>query len=164
MRALLAVVTLLTANAFISAQAQLLENSANDAVRVTIAQNQDGSRTTYQYDNANHKAVATTKNEDGKLVSKIRYNLDELGRFAAGEVYDGEGKLRFKTLYKYDSNARLAEETQLTTEGKVRSKIVYSYNEAGKQTGYVVYDGAGNQLGHITAPGTSTVPANPKGK
>src|SRR5881394_2204463 len=86
--------------AFISARAQLSENNS-DTVRVTVAQNQDNSRTTYQYDYANHKATATTKSEDGKLLSKISYKLDELNRFSAGTVYDAKGQLRFKTLYKY---------------------------------------------------------------
>lgn len=164
MRPLLRTIVLLCATTiFSSAHAQLADDHSNDTVRVTVAQNQDGSRTTYQYDNPNHKAVAITKGEDGKLLSKILYNLDELGRFAAGEVYDGKGQLRFKTQYKYDANGRLAQETQFNTDGKVRSKIVYSYNETGQQSGYTVYDADGNQIGHNNSPGAAaSIPTNPK--
>jgi hypothetical protein len=162
-RALISGFIFLAAHALVfSTRAQLAEENPVDTIRVTVAQNQDGSRTTYQYDTPNHKAVATTKSDDGKLLSKILYTLDELGRFATGEVYDGKGQLRFKTIYKYDALGRLAQETQLTTEGKVRSKLVYSYNEVGKQTGYTAYDAAGNQIGHTNAPGGNPVP--PKAK
>ena len=60
-----------------AARAQLAEDT--DTVRVTVAQNQDNSRTTYQYDYANHKATAITKSEDGKLLSKISGNKREPG-------------------------------------------------------------------------------------
>src|SRR4051812_10761598 len=92
-------------------RAQLQDKGADDSVRVTVAQNQDGTRTSYQYDNANHKAVATTTGSDGKTLSKINYDLDENGRFKAGEVFDAKGQLRFKTQYKYDANGRLEQET-----------------------------------------------------
>ncbi len=156
------IVALCAAAVFSTSRAQLANDNTNDTIRVTVAQNQDGSRTTYQYDNSNHKAVATTKGEDGKLMSKILYDLDEMGRFAAGEIYDGKGQLRFKTQYKYDAAGRLGQEMQFTTEGKVRSKIVYSYNETGKQSGYTVYDADGNQIGHHSAPGAPAIPAKQK--
>jgi hypothetical protein len=160
---LLTIVVLCAAAGFSTSRAQLANDNTNDTIRVTVAQNQDGSRTTYQYDNSNHKAVATTKGEDGKLLSKILYNLDDMGRFAAGEIYDGKGQLRFTTQYKYDANGRLGQETQFNVDGKVRSKIVYSYNEAGKQNGYTVYDADGNQIGHNSAPGAAvSIPAKPK--
>ncbi|MDQ6911823.1 MAG: hypothetical protein M3128_02995 [Verrucomicrobiota bacterium] len=164
MRLLLPRIVALCAAAVVSTtRAQLATDNTNDTVRVTVAQNQDGSRTTYQYDNPNHKAVATTKSEDGKLMSKILYNLDDMGRFAAGEIYDGKGQLRFKTQYKYDANGRLGQETQFNTDGKVRSNIVYSYNEAGKQSGYTVFDADGNQTGHNSAPGAAALlPPKPK--
>lgn len=162
-RLLLTIVSFCAAAIFSIAHAQLANDNTNDTVRVTVAQNQDGSRTTYQYDNPNHKAVAITKSEDGKLLSKILYNLDEMGRFAAGDVYDGKGQLRFKTQYKYDNAGRLGQETQFNTDGKVRSKIVYSYNEAGKQSGYTVFDADGNQIGHNSAAGAAAaIPAKPK--
>ena len=53
------------------------------AVRVSVLLNPDGSRTVYEADNANHKSVATTTGQDGKVREKIRYDLDESGRFAA---------------------------------------------------------------------------------
>ena len=162
-RLLLTIVLFSAAPIFPTTRAQLAIDN-NDTVRVTVAQNQDGSRTTYQYDNPNRKAVATTKSEDGKLLSKILYSLDEQGRFASGDVYDGKGQLRFKTQYKYDDAGRLAQETQFNIDGKVRSKIVYSYNEVGKQSGYTVFDADGNQIGHNSAPGAAAaaVPAKPK--
>ncbi|MGZ5023179.1 MAG: hypothetical protein ACXWAX_11390 [Chthoniobacterales bacterium] len=159
MRALIVAAIFIAAS--LSARAQLAQDNT-DTVRVTVAQNQDNSRTTYQYDYANHKATALTKSEDGKLLSKILYKLDEMNRFAAADVYDGKGQLRFKTLYKYNAKAQLAEETQLNIDGKVRSRIVYSYNEAGKQTGYEAYDGAGNLLGHTTSPNDSLLPVKPR--
>ncbi|MCA1660158.1 MAG: hypothetical protein LC642_06445 [Verrucomicrobiaceae bacterium] len=137
-----------------SSHAQLQDRSAEAPVRVTVAQNQDGSRTSYAYDQPNRKAVASTMAEDGKLLSKIHYDLDEQGRFKAGEVYDGKGELRFKTEYKYDPKGRLESETQLTRDGSVRHKLVYSYNDMGKQTGYAVYDASGKLLGrsNVTSP------------
>lgn len=133
-------------------RAQLQEKTADDSVRVTVAQNQDGSRTTYEYDNPNHKAVATTTGANGKTLSKIRYDLDENGRFKAGEVYDGKGQLRFKTEYKYDALARLESETQLSKDGAVEHKLVYSYSDAGKQVGFKVYDASGKLLGQNGRP------------
>ena len=56
-----------------------------DAVRVTISLNADGSRTTYQFDDANHKAIATTTNREGKSLGKTHYTLDDSGRFATGD-------------------------------------------------------------------------------
>jgi YD repeat-containing protein len=87
-----------------------------------------------------------------------------MNRFAAGDVYDGKGQLRFKSLYKYNASGQISEETQLNTDGKTRSRIVYSYNQAGKQTGYEFYDGAGNLLGRTSSPGGSTIPTNPKSR
>ena len=142
-----------------AASGQLQDRASDDSVRVTVAQNQDGSRTSYQYDNANRKAVATTVAADGKVVSKIRYDLDEKGRFKAGEIYDGKEKLRFRTEYKYDPRGRLESETQLAPDGNVRHKLVYSYNDMGKQTGYTVYDGNGKLLGRSTGSSPGTTPA-----
>src|SRR3979409_297033 len=112
MRALIQIVIALCAAAFFCrSTAQLLDQGADSSIRVTVAQNQDGSRTTYRYDNENHKALATTRSRDGKVLSTIRYEIDELGRFSAGQVFDGKNQLQFKTLYKYDANGRLAQET-----------------------------------------------------
>jgi YD repeat-containing protein len=141
-------------------RAQLQEKENGDAIRVTVSKNQDGSSTTYEFDNANRKAIATTKSAAGKAVSKIRYDLDDAGRFAAGEVFGPDGKLRFKTQYKYDGSGHLTQETQLSKEDAVQNKIVYSYDSAGKQTGYAVYDGAGRMLGQTTPVASKT--AQPK--
>lgn len=111
-------------------------------VRVTVSMNADGSRTTYEWDSANHKATATTT-DGSKVREKIRYVLDENGRFVTGEVLGPNDKLRFITRYKYDANGRVAEESQLAPDGTLQHRIVHSYNAAGKETGYLVYDANG---------------------
>jgi hypothetical protein len=63
--------------------------------------NADGTRTTYEFDSPQHRAIATTTGKDGKTVGKIRYTLDEAGRFMSGEVYGADDQLSFKALYKY---------------------------------------------------------------
>jgi hypothetical protein len=65
---------------------QSTEQTQSDAVRVTVSMHPDGSRTVYKFDNAQHKAVATTTDQDGKLRETIRYELDEAGRFSSGEI------------------------------------------------------------------------------
>jgi YD repeat-containing protein len=130
-----------------TAFAQLQTGGSIEPVRVTVSMNQDGSRTAYEFDQASRKAVATTNDANGKLVTRIRYELDDAGRFAKGQVFGADEKLRFKTLYKYDGSGRLEEETQLTPADSVKVKLVYSYGADGKQTGYSVYDGAGKLLG-----------------
>ena len=55
--------------------------SGSDAVRVRVSMHPDGSRTVWNYDNAQHKAVATTTDQDGKVRETIRYDLDPAGRF-----------------------------------------------------------------------------------
>lgn len=141
------------------AAAQALEPST-DAIRVTVSMNADGSRTSYSWDTANHKATATTT-DGGKLREKIEYQLDDLGRFATGQVFGPKNAYRFSTRYKYDAAGRLAEEAHLNKEGAVQNRIVYAYNDAGKQTGYSVYDGAGKLLGQTTA---GPAPGSPAGK
>ncbi len=115
-------------------------------VRVTVNVNADGSRTTYEWDTANHKATATTM-DGSKVREKIRYVLDDNGRFVTGEVFGPNDKLRFITRYKYDANGRVSEESQLTADGVLQHRIVHSYDAAGKETGYAVYDAKG-QLEH----------------
>lgn len=119
------------------------EEIRSDAVRVTVSMHPDGSRTVYKFDNAQHKAVATTTDPDGKLRETIHYELDEAGRFSSGEISGPDGRLRFKSRYKYDDAGRLLEETQSTEGGTLLHRIVYSYDASGKQTGYSVFDGSG---------------------
>ena len=123
------------------------EQTGNDAVRVTVSMHPDGSRTVYKFDNAQHKAVATTTDPDGKLRETIRYELDEAGRFSSGEISGPDGRLRFKSRYKYDDAGRLLEETQSAQDGTLLHKIVYSYDASGKQTGYSVFDASGKLVG-----------------
>jgi YD repeat-containing protein len=135
-----------------TAPAQLLEDNNKDAVRVTVSINPDGSRTTYEYDNPNHRATATTNEADGKLRGKIRYEIDENGRFSSGVIYGSDGKFRFKSIYKYDAAGRLNEESHLNEKGGVINKLVYHYDTAGKSTGYSVYDASGKLIGNSSSP------------
>ena len=142
--------------------AQLQDRATTDPVRVTLSVNPDGSRTAYEFDPSNHKAVATTTTADGKPQGKIRYELDDAGRFASGEVFAGDGRFRFKTRYKYDAAGHLIEESQLTKQDALQNKIVYSYDAAGKQTGYAVYDSAGKLLGQTTPISRAPTPTAKK--
>ncbi|MFN2477268.1 MAG: hypothetical protein ABR526_13115 [Chthoniobacterales bacterium] len=140
-----------------TAHGQAQNRDFADAKRVTVSQNNDGSRTTYEIDGPNRKEIATTTGEDGKVKSKVLYDLDENGRFAKGEIYGLGDQLRFKTTYKYDASGRLAEETQLSKEGALRNRLVYSYDAlSGKQTGYAVYDAAGKLVGQSKTSGAAT--------
>jgi hypothetical protein len=141
--------------------AQLLEDEKKDTIRVTVTINPDGSRTSYEFDGANHKATATTTEPDGKLRGKIRYEIDEAGRFSTGVILGADGKFRFKSLYKYDNAGRLDQETHLNEAGTVINKLVYHYDSAGKSTGYSVYDAAGKLVG---APSSPTPAPKPPGR
>src|SRR5437868_15139849 len=55
--------------------AQTPATSANDAVRVTVTLNADGSRTIYQFDNAKHEGIATTTDPNGQPRGKIVYQI-----------------------------------------------------------------------------------------
>src|SRR5262249_59225537 len=127
------------------------DQPGSDAVRVTVSMHPDGSRTVYQFDNVQHKAVATTTDPDGKLRETIRYDLDEAGRFSTGEISGPDGRLRFKSRYKYDDAGHLLEEAQTTGDGALLHKIVYSYDPSGKQTGYSVFDASGKLVGGKSA-------------
>jgi hypothetical protein len=128
-----------------------LDNTDKDTVRVTVSLNADGSRTSYRFDKANKKATAITTAQDGRMREKIRYDLDDNGRFASGPISDAAGQFRFKALYKYDGSGRLQEETHVGKDDAVLSKIVYSYDQAGKQTGYAIFDGSGKLIGKTSA-------------
>lgn len=131
---------------------------------MTVSVNADGSRTTYQFDAANHKATGTTVAKNGKLAGKILYKLDDLGRFSSGDVLGPKGEFRFKTLYKYNSAGLPTEEIQLGKDGTVQHKIIYAYDTAGKQTGYSAYDAAGNLISRTGIPGSgSAAPAQKPG-
>ena len=119
-------------------------------VRVTVAQNADGSRTTYEFNDANHTAVATTKDKEGKVREKIRYMLDAAGHFQSGEIMGPGDKFRYKALYKYNEAGKVAEEAHLTREDLLINKIVFHYDAAGRQTGYAVFDANGKLLGQTT--------------
>ena len=134
----------------------------SNPVRVTISLNADGSRTTYQFDDANHKATATTTSREGKSLGKTRYTLDDSGRFATGMVYGPDKRLRFKSTYQYDDAGRLTQELQRDKSDAVLHKIVYAYDSLGKQTGYSIYDGSGKLVGQTAASSVSPTPAKKK--
>ena len=127
------------------------EQTGSDTVRVTVSMHPDGSRKVYKFDNAQHKAVATTTDQDGKLRETIRYELDDAGHFSSGEISGPDGRLRFKSRYKYDDAGHLLEETQSAADGTLLHKIVYSYDASGKQTGYSVFDASGKLVGGKSA-------------
>ena len=130
-----------------------------NAARVTVSMNADGSRTVYQFDDAQHKAIATTTGQDGKLRQTIRYELDDAGHFSSSRIFGPDGRLRFKSRYTYDSEGRLQEETQSAENDTVLHKIVYSYDQNGKQTGYSIFDASGKLLGRKTPPVSAPSPS-----
>lgn len=123
------------------------EQAQSDAVRVTVTMHPDGSRTTYNFDNPQHKAVATTTDVDGKLRETIRYELDDAGRFSSAEISGPDGRIRLKSRYRYDNAGRILEETQSAPDSTLLHKIVYNYDSSGKQTGYSVFDASGKLVG-----------------
>src|ERR1700720_4579471 len=52
--------------------AQLAPNDSNPPVRVNVTVNPDGTRTSYQFDQAHHQATATTTTTEGKVTQKIK--------------------------------------------------------------------------------------------
>jgi hypothetical protein len=132
-----------------------------DAVRVTVSMHPDGSRTVWNYDTPQHKAVATTTDADGKLRETIRYDLDDAGRFSSAEISGPDGRIRLKSRYKYDNAGRQLEETQSAPDGTLQHKIVYKYDSSGKQTGYSVFDASGKLVG---GKGAAIVRASPSPK
>jgi len=135
--------------------------AATDAVRVTMSMHPDGSRTVYNFDNAQHTAMATTTDSDGKVRQTIRYQLDNAGRFSTGEVSGPDGRIRLKSRYKYDEGGRILEEAQSAANGTLLHKIVYSYDSAGKQTGYSVFDALGKL---VSRTGGAAIRASPSPK
>ena len=151
---------------FISGSAILFGQSPDsdrtDAVRVTMSMHPDGSRTVYNFDGAQRKAVATTTDADGRVRETIRYDLDAAGRFAAGEISGPDGRLKFKSGYKYNDTGRLLEETQTAPDGALLHKIVYNYDSGGKQTGYSVFDASGKLVGRTGAVADRASPSPKK--
>jgi YD repeat-containing protein len=125
-------------------------------VRVSVVLNADCSRTTYETDAGNRKSVATTTGTNGKMREKINYDLDENGRFLRGEVFGPKAEFRFNALYRYDAKDHLSEEVHLARDETVLGKIVFHYDDAGHQTGYAVYDGAGKLLGQTTSSASAS--------
>src|SRR5438270_10525745 len=152
-----------TATVSLSIKAQ---QAADDTVRVTVTLNADGSRTTYQYDNAKHEAIATTAEPDGKARGKVVYRIDDAGRFASGVVFGPDEKFLYKTVYKYEAVGRLEQETRLAKDDAVVNKVIYKYSPAGKQIGYSVFDANGKLVSGTAspAPNASTRPHNPLGR
>jgi len=138
-------------------------NEEDKPVRVRMLVNPDGSRTTYQFNDARHQCVAETTSERGKLRQKIRYELDEAGRFSSGCSFGPDGKLRFKSRYKYDGAGRMEEESQINEQGTLLHRIVYNYDQSGRGTGYSVFDANGKLLNRVISP-TQIAPPKPREK
>ncbi len=148
---------LYSAVALILMAGAVLAQTPDDAVRVTVTVNPDGSKTIYSTDAAKHETVATSNTAEGKPSGKIIYHLDAEGRYESGRVFAANGAFRFKTLYRYDAAGRLSEESQLDKNDAVMHRIVYAFNAEGHPTGYAIYDGSGALLGQTT-PKTSASP------
>jgi hypothetical protein len=142
----------------LTAFAQTPAPAANDAVRVTVTLNADGSRTVYQFDPAKHEAIATTTDSDGKPRGKIVYQVGDAGRFTSGVVFGSDEKFLFKSVYKYDAAGRLEEETHLGKDDAVINKIVYKFDSKRKQIGYSVFDPTGKFISGTASP-TPTAPS-----
>ena len=147
---LFSLILFVTAVPRIAILAQVAPNDSDQPVRVNVTVNPDGTRTTYQFDQAHRQATATTTTAEGKVTGKIQYEIDEAGRFSNGLVYGADNKFLFKSIYKYSGNGRLEEETHLNKDGSVINRIVYSYDANGRQSGYVVYDASGKVVGQTT--------------
>ena len=145
----------------LSILAQTPGPSSNDAVRVTVSLNADGSRTVYQFDNAKHEAIATTTESDGTARGKIVYQIGDADRFVSGVVYGPDEKFLFKSIYRYDAAGRLEQETHLAKDDAVVNKIVYKYDPKGKQLAYSVFDAAGKLVSGSTSP-TPSATAKPR--
>ena len=141
--------------------AQTPATSPNDAVRVRVTLNADGSRTIYQFDNAKHEGIATTTDPNGQPRGKIVYQIGDAGRFVSGVVFGPDGRFLFKSVYKYDAVGRLEEETHLGKDDAVINKIVYKYDSKGKQIGYSVFDPTGKLLSGVASP-TPTASSKPR--
>jgi hypothetical protein len=146
------------------ALAQTTDPAAPDSIRVTISLNSDGSRTTYQFDEANHTAVATTTERDGRIRGTIRYTLDDAGRFSKGDVFGPDDRMRFKAVYKYDHSGRLTQELHLGKDDAVLQKIIYSYDAVGRKTSYSVYDASGKMIGRTQLLNSSGKPVRKKSR
>jgi hypothetical protein len=138
---------------------QAPQSTSSDAVRVTVSMHPDGSRTVYNFDPPQHKAVATTTDVDGKLRETIRYELDDAGRFSSAEISGPDGRLRLRSRYKYDDAGRIMEETQSAPDGTLQHKIVYNYDASGKQTGYSVFDASGKLVSRTGATAARPSPS-----
>jgi hypothetical protein len=132
--------------------------NSNDTIRVTVTVNADGSRTTYQFDNSKHEAIATTAEADGKTRGKVVYRLDDAGHFESGIVSGPDGKFLFKTVYKYDAAGRLEQESRLDKGDSVIDKTVYKYDAAGKQMGASTFDATGKLISGTAPPAPSAPP------
>src|SRR5881409_1288171 len=135
------------------------EQGLSNAVRVTVSMHPDGSRTVYNFDNAQHKAVATTTGPDGKIRETIRYELDNAGHFSSAEISGPDGRLKLRSRYKYDDMGRILEEAQSAQDGTLLHKIVYSYDSSGKQTGYSIFDASGKLVGRTGATSIHSSPS-----
>lgn len=136
----------------------------SEPVRVNVTVNPDGSRTSYQFDQAHRQATAITTSAQGKVTGKIKYQIDDAGRFSSGMVYGPDDKFQFKTAYKYTPEGRIDQEIRLNKADAVINKLVYGYDANGRPTGYTIYDASGNVIGRTTPVQQTPAPKEKKGK
>src|SRR4051812_18460988 len=148
---------------FVCAQSPPPNESGDQPVRVNVTVNPDGTRTTYQFDQAHRQATATNTTSAGKVTTKTKYEIDDAGRFSTGVVFGPDDKFLYKSVLKYTADGRLDQESHLDKDNALVNRLVYSYDPNGRQTGYVVYDGSGNVIGRTT-PMQSKAAATPKPK
>src|SRR5207253_11325589 len=78
------------------------EQAPGDAVRVTVSTHPDGSRTAYNFDNAQHKAVTTTTGQDGKGRETSRYVPAGARRFSSAEPSGPDARVSLESRYTYN--------------------------------------------------------------
>ena len=142
---------------------QTSSSSSDDAIRVTVSLNNDGSRTVYQFESSKHQVTATTTESNGKPRGKVIYETGEGGRFVRGVAFGPDDRFLFKALYKYDSAGRLEEDTRLTNEESVINKVVYKYDANGKQTGVSLFDASGKLISGGVPPSPIPSASKPRG-
>ncbi len=101
-----------TALALLAGASLTFAQASDEAVRVTVMVNSDGSKTVYQTNSVMHEATATTTDQGGQVKGKVVYKLDADGRYETAQILGPHGALRFKSRYRYDEQGRLAEEIQ----------------------------------------------------
>ncbi len=138
---------------------------------------EDGSRTTYLYDDARNQVRTTDYDPDGNITCDIHYESNELGDVIGWKVYNHQGVVirRFEVnyyapglesehreygedgnlirreLYFYDSENRKTEEHYYDSQGVLRGKGIEERDEGGQYIGTKYYDAEGSLLSEPAA-------------